>query len=65
MNKKSYKNLNNLFSMKNKNALIIGGAGYLGSEMTKTLTDLGANVIVASRNKKKRTSLYKSNKKKQ
>ena len=53
MNKKSYKNLNNLFSMKNKNALIIGGAGYLGSEMTKTLMDLGANVIVASRNKKK------------
>ncbi len=44
--------LKKLFSMKNKNALVIGGSGYLGKEMTSSLLELGANVIVASRNKK-------------
>ena len=39
-----------LFSLKNKKILIIGGAGFLGKAMTLTLLELGANVIVASRN---------------
>jgi len=40
-----------LFSLKNKTALITGGAGYLGSEISDTLAELGANIIIASRNK--------------
>lgn len=44
--------LKDLFSLKKKNVLIIGGAGYLGSEMTETFAELGANIIVASRNQK-------------
>ena len=38
-----------LFSLNGKNALIIGGAGLLGGEISYTLAELGANVIVASR----------------
>jgi len=61
---KSSKNLNKLFSMKNKNVLIVGGAGYLGSEMTTTLAELGAKIIIASRDKKKSLIFIKSLKKK-
>lgn len=42
-----------LFSLKGKTALITGGAGYLGSEISLTLAELGANVIIASRDKEK------------
>ena len=41
--------LNDLLSLKGKNALVIGGSGLLGGEMSYTLAELGANVIVASR----------------
>ena len=61
---KSSKNLNKLFSMKNKNVLIVGGAGYLGSEMTTTLVELGAKIIIASRDKKKSLIFIKSLEKK-
>ena len=47
------KSLKDLFSMKNKKVLIIGGAGYLGKAMTSSLMELGASVVVSSRNKKK------------
>tara|TARA_B110000285_G_C15041773_1_gene572179 strand:+ start:474 stop:1292 length:819 start_codon:yes stop_codon:yes gene_type:complete len=53
MKKLTSKSLYSLLSMKNKNALVIGGAGYLGKAMSQTLLELGANVIVASRNKQK------------
>ena len=56
--------LKKLFSMKNKNVLIIGGAGYLGSEMTITLAELGAKIIIASRDKKKSLIFIKSLEKK-
>lgn len=39
-----------LFSLKNKTALIIGGAGLLGSEISHAFAELGANLIIASRN---------------
>lgn len=41
--------LTELFSLKGKTALVTGGAGYLGSEISYTLAELGANVIIASR----------------
>ena len=44
---------NNFFSLKKKTALVIGGAGYLGFEMSKALCLMGAKVIIASRNEKK------------
>ena len=50
----AYKKLNNLFSLKNKRVLIIGGAGYLGGAMSETFAELGAEIIIASRNLKRK-----------
>ncbi|KAA0890492.1 SDR family NAD(P)-dependent oxidoreductase [Oryzomonas rubra] len=47
------KNINDLLSLKGRVALVTGGAGYLGSEMSYTLAELGANVVIASRDLKK------------
>lgn len=41
--------LENLFDLSGKTALVTGGAGYLGSSISETLAELGANVIIASR----------------
>ncbi|MCL5272894.1 MAG: SDR family oxidoreductase [Gammaproteobacteria bacterium] len=41
--------LSELFSLKNKTALVVGGAGLLGSELSYALAELGANLIIASR----------------
>lgn len=38
-----------LFNLKGKTALITGGAGYLGSAISESLAELGANIIIASR----------------
>jgi gluconate 5-dehydrogenase len=43
-------NLLKQMSLDKKVALVIGGSGYLGSQMSRALAELGANVIVASRN---------------
>jgi len=51
--KNNSKSLKALFSMSKKNVLIIGGAGYLGKAMSSSLSELGANIIIASRDKKK------------
>jgi NAD(P)-dependent dehydrogenase (short-subunit alcohol dehydrogenase family) len=42
-----------LFSVNNKVAIIIGGKGKIGFEISCALSELGAKVIVASRNKSK------------
>ena len=47
------KSVYDLLSLKGKTALVTGGAGYLGSEMCYTLAELGANVIIASRDLEK------------
>lgn len=47
------KSIFDLLSLKDRTALITGGAGYLGSEISYTLAELGANVIIASRDKNK------------
>ena len=41
--------LNDLLSLKDRTALVTGGAGFLGTAMCETFAELGANVVVASR----------------
>ena len=43
------KKYNNIFNLEDKTALIIGGSGYLGFEMSKALFLMGAKVIIANR----------------
>lgn len=45
--------LQQLLSLKGKTAIITGGAGYLGSAISETLAELGANIILASRDQAK------------
>ncbi|KGP63634.1 short-chain dehydrogenase [Legionella norrlandica] len=45
--------LSELFSLQGKTALVIGGAGLLGSEIAHAFAEQGANVIIASRNLEK------------
>ena len=51
--------LNKLLSLKNKSALVVGGSGLLGSEISFVLAELGAKITVASRNLKKIKNLLK------
>ena len=43
------KSLKQLLSLKGKTAVITGGAGYLGTAISETLAELGANLVIASR----------------
>jgi NAD(P)-dependent dehydrogenase (short-subunit alcohol dehydrogenase family) len=43
-------NLMDQLSLKNRNALVVGGAGLLGGEISFVLAELGARVFIASRN---------------
>ena len=45
--------IKDLFSLKDRLSLIIGGAGLLGSEMSYALAELDSNLIIASRDKDK------------
>jgi NAD(P)-dependent dehydrogenase (short-subunit alcohol dehydrogenase family) len=45
--------LQQLFSLKGKTAVVTGGAGYLGTAISETLAELGANLVLASRDKAK------------
>jgi gluconate 5-dehydrogenase len=47
------KSLQELQSLKGKTAVVTGGAGYLGTAMCETLAELGANLVLASRDKQK------------
>jgi gluconate 5-dehydrogenase len=45
--------LKNLLSLKDKVALVVGGAGYLGRAICETMAELGANVVIVSRDGEK------------
>ncbi|MCX2982121.1 SDR family oxidoreductase [Halieaceae bacterium IMCC14734] len=47
------KSLEGLFDLKGKTVFITGGAGYLGTAMCEALAELGANVVIGSRDKEK------------
>lgn len=47
------KSLQQLLSLKGKTAVITGGAGYLGTAISETLAELGANLVLASRDQAK------------
>jgi gluconate 5-dehydrogenase len=47
------KSLQQLLSLKGKTAVVTGGAGYLGTAISETLAELGANLILASRDQEK------------
>ena len=47
------KSLEALFDLKGKTVFITGGAGYLGAAMCEALAELGANVVIGSRDKEK------------
>tara|TARA_E500000331_G_scaffold282840_1_gene276577 strand:- start:47 stop:862 length:816 start_codon:yes stop_codon:yes gene_type:complete len=51
--KKLIMNINNLFSLKNKNVLLTGATGHLGTSLAWGLADAGACVYINSRSKKK------------
>src|SRR5277367_2345392 len=47
------KSLQQLLSLKGKTAVVTGGAGYLGTAISETLAELGANLVLASRDREK------------
>lgn len=47
------KTLEELFNLNGKVVFISGGAGYLGTAMCEALAELGANLVIASRDKAK------------
>jgi NAD(P)-dependent dehydrogenase (short-subunit alcohol dehydrogenase family) len=47
------RSLSDLLSLSGRTALVTGGAGYLGTAICETLAELGANVIIASRNRER------------
>jgi gluconate 5-dehydrogenase len=47
------KSLHELLSLKGKTAVVTGGAGYLGTAISETLAELGANLVLASRDRAK------------
>src|ERR1035437_6196928 len=47
------KSLQQLLSLKDRTAVVTGGAGYLGTAISETLAELGANLVIASRDRAK------------
>jgi gluconate 5-dehydrogenase len=45
--------LSGLFSLKGRTALVVGGAGLLGGEISAAFAELGAELVIASRDAKK------------
>ena len=51
------KSLQDLLSLKGKTVFITGGAGHLGTAMCEALAELGANIVIGSRDQAKGTAL--------
>jgi gluconate 5-dehydrogenase len=47
------KTIRELMDLTGKTALVTGGAGYLGTAMCEALAELGANLVIASRDREK------------
>jgi gluconate 5-dehydrogenase len=47
------KSLQQLLSLRDRTAIVTGGAGYLGTAICETLAELGANLVIASRDQAK------------
>jgi gluconate 5-dehydrogenase len=47
------RSLQELLSLRGKTAVVTGGAGYLGTAISEALAELGANLVIASRDKAK------------
>ena len=45
--------LSELFTLKGRNVLIVGGSGLLGSEISFAFAEMGANICIANRNQEK------------
>ena len=54
------KTLSQLIDLSGKNAVVIGGSGYLGAASCAVLAELGANVIIASRTLEKCENVVKT-----
>jgi len=53
------KSLKGLLSLENKTVFITGGAGHLGTAMCEALAELGANIVIGSRDREKSNSITK------
>jgi NAD(P)-dependent dehydrogenase (short-subunit alcohol dehydrogenase family) len=51
------KSLEELLSLQDKTVFITGGAGHLGTAMSQALAELGANIVIGSRDKEKGSSI--------
>ena len=51
------KSLQGLLGLQNRTVFITGGAGHLGTAMCEALAELGANIVIGSRDKEKSTSI--------
>jgi NAD(P)-dependent dehydrogenase (short-subunit alcohol dehydrogenase family) len=51
------KSLKGLLSLQNRTVFITGGAGHLGTAMCESLAELGANIVIGSRDKEKSNSI--------
>jgi NAD(P)-dependent dehydrogenase (short-subunit alcohol dehydrogenase family) len=54
------KSLQELFDLQNKTVFITGGAGHLGTAMCEALAELGANIVIGSRDKEKCSLIAKA-----
>ena len=54
------KSLSELLDLQDKTVFITGGAGHLGAAMCEALAELGANIVIGSRDKEKGSSIAKA-----
>ena len=54
------KSLKELLSLQDKTVFITGGAGHLGTAMCEALAELGANIVIGSRDEEKGTAIAKT-----